>query len=127
MRVLLADDQPQVRSAMRLLLEEEPGLSVVDEVVSAGDLLSRVEATYPDLILLDWELPGLRPGEMLPALHALDSVPVVVALSGRPEARRVALAAGADVFVSKGDPPEQLQTAIDQCRSRLHYRVGWGV
>ena len=124
MRVLLADDQPQVRSALRLLLEEEPGLSVVDEVVSAGELLSRVEVTCPDLILLDWELPGLRPGEMLPALNALDFGPVVVALSGRPEARRAALAAGADVFVSKGDPPEQLQTAIDQCRSRLYYRVG---
>ena len=76
MRVLLADDQPQVRSALRLLLEEEPGLSVVDEVVSAGELLSRVEVTCPDLILLDWELPGLRPGETLPAFPSLSlSVP----------------------------------------------------
>ena len=114
MRVLLADDQPQVRSALRLLLEEQPGLSVVDEVVTAGELLSRVEATCPDLILLDWELPGLRPDKILPALHALDPGPVVIALSGRPEARQAALAAGADVFVSKGDPPERLLAAIDQ-------------
>jgi DNA-binding NarL/FixJ family response regulator len=109
-----------VRSALRLLLEEKAGLSVVAEVVSAGELLSRVEATCSNLILLDWELPGLRPDEMLPALHALDPGPVVIALSGRPEARQAALAAGADVFVSKGDPPDRLLAVIEQCRSRSY-------
>ena len=42
----------------------------------------------------------------------------VVALSGLPEARREALAAGADAFVSKGDPPEKLLAAVRGCRRK---------
>jgi DNA-binding NarL/FixJ family response regulator len=45
MRVLLADDQSKVRSALRLLLKQEPGMSVVGEAVEAEDLLAQVEAT----------------------------------------------------------------------------------
>jgi DNA-binding NarL/FixJ family response regulator len=116
MRVLLADDQTKVRSALRLLLEQEPGLSVVGEAVEAEDLLAQVEATQPDLVLLDWELPGLRTDDRLSVLRALCPQLKVIALSGQPEARRAALSAGADAFVSKGEPPERLLAAVEDCR-----------
>jgi DNA-binding NarL/FixJ family response regulator len=112
MRVLLADDQTKVRSALRLLLEQEPGLSVVGEAAEAEDLLAQVEVTQPDLVLLDWELPGLRTDDRLSALRALCPQLKVIALSGQPEARRAALSAGADAFVSKGEPPERLLAAL---------------
>jgi DNA-binding NarL/FixJ family response regulator len=120
MRVLLADDQTKVRSALRLLLEQEPGLSVVGEAVEAEDLLAQVEATQPDLVLLDWELPGLRTDDRLSVLRALCPQLKVIALSGQPEARRAALSAGADAFVSKGEPPERLLAAVEDCRPRQH-------
>jgi DNA-binding NarL/FixJ family response regulator len=125
MRVLLADDQTKVRSALRLLLEQEPGLSVVGEAAEAEDLLAQVETTQPDLVLLDWELPGLRTDDRLSVLRALCPQLKVIALSGQPEARRAALSAGADAFVSKGEPPEQLLAAVEDCRPR-QYRVGNG-
>jgi len=112
MRVLLADDQSKVRSALRLLLEQQPGLSVVSEAVEAEDLLAQVEASQPDLVLLDWELPGLRADDRLSALRRLCPRLKVIALSGRPEARQAALTAGADAFVSKGEPPERLLTTL---------------
>lgn len=112
LRVLLADDQPEVRSALRLLLEQEPGIQVLGEVVDACELLSRVRATSPDLALLDWELPGCSAAELLAALRSSCVNLKVIALSGRPEARHAALAAGADTFVSKGDPPEALLRAL---------------
>ena len=112
MRVLLADDQSKVRSALRLLLEQQPGLSVVSEAAEAEDLLAQVEATQPDLVLLDWELPGLRADDRLPALRTRCPRLKVIALSGRPEARQAALTAGADAFVSKGEPPERLLTTL---------------
>jgi DNA-binding NarL/FixJ family response regulator len=123
MRVLLADDQTKVRSALRLLLEQEPGLSVVGEAAEAEDLLAQVEATQPDLVLLDWELPGLRTDDRLSALRTLCPRLKVIALSGRAGARRAALAAGVDAFVSKGDPPERLLAAVDDCWHRRH-RLG---
>ena len=112
MRVLLADDQKKVCSALRLLLEQEPGLSVVGEAVEAEELLAQVEVTQPDLVLLDWELPGLRTHDGLVTLRTLCPHLKVIALSGQPEARQAALTAGADAFVSKGDPPEQLLATL---------------
>lgn len=124
MRVLLADEQDFVRSALRLLLEQEAGISVVGEAKAANDLLALARATRPDLVLLSCELPGLvlngqhgRQPTLLPELRALEPRPAVVALSGRPEAERAALGAGADGFVSKGDPPERLLTTLRAVRT----------
>ena len=115
MRILLADDQAQVLSALRLLLEQESAFVVVGETGRAQDLLCQAELSQPDLVLLDWELPGSLATNLLPALRARCVKVKVVALSGRPEARREALAAGIDAFVSKGDPPEYLLTVVHTC------------
>ena len=124
MRVLLADDQVNVRSALRLLLAQEPDLDVVGEATGTEELLAQAKIVHPDLVLLDWELPGLQPTDpatdsgqqLLLTLHACHPGLRVIALSGRPEACQAALAAGADAFVSKGDPPERLLAAVDSCR-----------
>ena len=118
MRILLADDRAKVRSALRLLLEQEPGLSVVGEAASADELLAQVQTAGPDIVLLDWELPGRPAAEVVSALHECCPGLSVIALSGRPEARRAALAAGCDTFASKGDPPERLLAAVNGCRRR---------
>jgi len=116
MNVLLADDQAKVRSAIRLLLEQDDDKEVLGEAVDATGLLDWVKVVCPDLVLLDWELPGGGGEELLDAIRANCSRVTIVALSGRPEARQAALDAGADGFVSKGDPPERLLEAIDACR-----------
>ncbi len=117
MDVLLADDQPKVRSALRLLLEHQPDIDVLGEAVNATGLLDWVRAASPDLVLLDWELPSFEPG-VLRTLRDLCPSADVIALSGQPEARQAALSAGADGFVSKGDPPERLLAAIEACCKR---------
>jgi DNA-binding NarL/FixJ family response regulator len=115
MRVLIADDQPQVRSALRLLLKQEPGMIVVGEAEDTQQALELSARQRPDLVLLDWELPKNAGQRLLPALRARCPHTKVVALSGRPEARKAALAAGADAFVSKGDPPERVLAAVENC------------
>ena len=52
-RVLLADDQAEVRIALRLLLEEALALTDLGEVADGAALLGRVRATHPALLLLD--------------------------------------------------------------------------
>lgn len=116
MRILLADNQSAMRSALRLLLEQEVGVSIVGEVAEAVALLAEAEAAQPDLVLLDCELPGLLPRDFLLVLRDCCRHTVVVALSGRPEARRDALDAGVDAFASKGDPPEYLLAILHTFR-----------
>jgi DNA-binding NarL/FixJ family response regulator len=113
MRVLLADDQAKVRSALRMLLAEHPDIEILGEAVDTTGLLDWVKAACPDLVLLDWELPGLPADAILSMLHEWCPGLRVIALSGRPEAVEAALGAGADAFVSKGDPPEALLVAIE--------------
>jgi len=120
MRVLLADDQAKVRSALRLVLEQQPSVQVLGEAVDATGLLDWVKAACPDLVLLDWELPGIESDGLLPPLRELCPGLMVIALSGRPEARQAALDAGADAFVSKGDPPEWLLAAVNDCCHRRY-------
>ena len=67
--ILIADDQPKVRRALRLLLEQELEANVVGEAAEAKDLLAQVAAGCPDLVLLDWGLPGMAAEDLLVALR----------------------------------------------------------
>ena len=107
-RILLADDQPKVRSALRILLGQQPKVEVVGDVGEVESLLDQLDKACPDLILLDWGLPGLSGNGRLSKLREHNPEIKVIVLSGRPEDRRAALAAGADAFVSKVEPPARL-------------------
>ena len=107
-RILVADNDVRVRSALRTLLSQERGQIVIQESSDLGSLAIQIKEFQPDLILLDWELPGRPAAALLFALHGLCYHPKVIVLSRRPESEEAALAAGADAFVSKGDPPDQL-------------------
>jgi CheY-like chemotaxis protein len=115
MRILIADPQPKVRFALRVLLERQPGLEVVGEAGDAEGLLSQTEVACPDAVLLGWELSGIPVEQVMSALRKACPELVVIALSGRLEAQRAAAALGADAFVSKSSPPEQLLAAIAAC------------
>jgi DNA-binding NarL/FixJ family response regulator len=116
MQILLADNQPQVRFGLSVLLEHQPGIEIVGQAANARDLLAQSKTTKPDLILLDWKLPKMRTADLLSALRKACPDVTVIVLSGRPEARRAALNAGADGFVGKYELPEKLLAAITQCR-----------
>ena len=57
-RILLADDNQDLRSALRLLLETRLRLDLVIEARDMEHVLAQVEEARPDCIILDWELPG---------------------------------------------------------------------
>ena len=113
MHILLADDQIKVCSALRFLLEQEPGYTVGGEAVDANSLLRALSDQRFDLVFLDWELPGLPAREILHLLKiGFPSVKIVV-MSTDPRAKQEALAVGADAFVSKIAPPVQLSALIN--------------
>jgi DNA-binding NarL/FixJ family response regulator len=94
------------------MLEQEPEFEIVGEASDSDALPESIERSHPDVVLLDWELPGNPPEPLLNLLRSSCPGAKVVALSGRPEARLPALQAGVDSFVSKGDPPEALLGAL---------------
>lgn len=114
MRILLADDQSEVRLALKILLDQESGLQVVDEAGELSSLIIKAKESKPDVVLLDWELSNLRVSDLMPVFRYLFPDLRIIAMSGRPEASKAAMAAGVDAFVSKGDNPEKLLEAISR-------------
>ncbi len=107
-RILVADNDARVRSALQTLLRQEPGQIQMRESADFDSLAAQVQEFKPDLVLLDWELPGRPAAALLLALHRLDYHPSVIVLSTRPELEQDARDIGADGFVCKGDSPERL-------------------
>lgn len=111
MRIVLADRQHRVRRALSLLLARQPGWQVVGQASTAEELDQLLANTAADVLLLDWDL-----SVHLALLGQRKAGLRIIALSGQPEVREAATAAGADDFVSKGDPPERLLAAIRRCQ-----------
>jgi DNA-binding NarL/FixJ family response regulator len=114
MRILVADNDARVRSALHMLLKQEPGEAVIAESGDLDSMAVQIREFQPELVLLDWELPGHAAAALLIALGGLELRPKIIVLSGRSDARKMALALGADDFVYKGDPPDQLLLAYRQ-------------
>jgi len=122
MNVLLVDDQSKVRSAIRLLLEQQPDWNIVDEACNISELLNHVEHYCPDVLLLDWELPGYSVEKLIRKLRSLCSDLFIIVLDSNPQTRQPALEAGANEFVSKNDPPERLLDTIISFKNIAGYQ-----
>jgi DNA-binding NarL/FixJ family response regulator len=115
-RILIADDEPNVRFALKVLLGQQAELRVAGEAGDARALLGQMQANCADVVLLDWDLGGVTADDLLPVICQLCPRTAVIVLSGKPGIRQAALAAGADAFISKADPPEQLLRAVRSAR-----------
>ena len=116
MRILIAIHDMGLLSALRMWIGEQAGFTLIGEASDMESLLDQAEETQPDLVLLDWELRGQPGSDLITALHALDSQPKVVVLSVKLGAEETAMAAGADAFAAKGDPPKRLLVVLQRMR-----------
>ncbi|HSK15709.1 MAG TPA: response regulator [Gaiellaceae bacterium] len=113
-RVLVVDDDPQLREFIRVNLEME-GYEV-REAASAGEGLAALDESSPDLILLDVLMPGVDGWEMLKRVqerHGVESIPVIM-YSGMVEDGEQAEERGAQAFIGKPFDPRRLLEATRQ-------------
>jgi DNA-binding NarL/FixJ family response regulator len=120
-RILIADRRADVRSAVKNFLTAGLDVETVAEASQSQELLAQMEAIAPDIVLVEWGLPGCPSQELLPRLRALDAEVQIIALGIEPQHLADALAAGANVFVAKSDPPKRLFTAVLIAREEREY------
>ncbi|WP_329010344.1 response regulator transcription factor [Micromonospora rifamycinica] len=113
-RLLLAEDQGMMRSALALLLNLEPDLEVVAEAGTGTAALAAALRVRPDVALLDIEMPDGSGLDTAAALrHRLPSCRVLILTTfGRPGYLRRAMEAGARGFLVKDGPVEELAVAV---------------
>jgi DNA-binding NarL/FixJ family response regulator len=105
-RIFLADSQPEVRSALRLLLLDL-NMHVVGETDNWSSALTGASSTQPDMVVMDWDL--IPTDTTLMELRATCPATVVIVLISHLDARQqAALSAGADSFISKGETPDRV-------------------
>ncbi|GGZ43891.1 DNA-binding response regulator [Streptomyces inusitatus] len=114
-RIVLADDERMVRTALRVILEAEPGLTVVGEATTGAEAVSVVRELRPDVVLMDVRMPeidGIRATERI--LASLPDPPRIVVVTTFENDSYVyeALRAGAAGFLLKRAAPEELVQAV---------------
>ena len=118
MRIFIADADRELRLAVQILLHQEAGMYVTGMAVRAEGLAAQVAASQPDVLVLDWHLPGGSIAEVLAEIGQSASRPQVVVMSVNPDTEQDAMAAGADVFVAKNAPPSELLGSLRSIEAR---------
>jgi DNA-binding NarL/FixJ family response regulator len=115
-RVLIVDDHPLTRAGLVYMINREPDLTVCGEAENAAQALKLLEASQPDLLLVDLTLPGKSGLELIKDVKAMyPEVPILV-ISMQDESLYVdrVLRAGARGYITKHEKSESLMSAVRQ-------------
>jgi len=114
-RILIVEDHPTMREAVRLVLERE-GFEI-DEASDGDQALAAIRDDAPDLVLLDMSIPGTTGPEVLAAVKGdpgTSGVRVIVVTATGEEGRATAMAGGADHYFTKPFSPIALLEAVEE-------------
>jgi CheY-like chemotaxis protein len=113
--ILIVEDHPTMREAMRLVLEHEG--FVIREVADGASALQMVRSDPPDLMFLDLNIPGTSGAEVLRQLKAdpaTANVRVIIVTAEGEEGREYVLSLGADEYFTKPFSPTALLRTVEQ-------------
>lgn len=116
-RILIVDDQQHARRSLKALLATTFQLVNTCEAVNGIEATQCVEECKPDIVLMDAQMPEMDGIEATRIIKANSPLTSVIVLSMYTEYQAAALAAGADAFISKGEPPEHLLEALAKATS----------
>jgi DNA-binding NarL/FixJ family response regulator len=114
-KVLLVDDDPLVRSGLRLMLGGADSLEVVGEVEDGRGVLGAIDVHHPDVVLMDIRMPSLDGIAATRLVRSQPSPAAVLVLTTFDADELVlrALRAGASGFLLKDTPPTEIVRAIE--------------
>jgi two-component system response regulator DesR len=117
LRILIVDDQQRARQSLKALLATGFQLVNTCEAVNGIEAVRCVEECKPDIVLMDAQMPEMDGIEATRIIKDKSPQTPVIVLSMYTEYQAAALAAGADAFISKGEPPERLLEALAKATS----------
>jgi DNA-binding NarL/FixJ family response regulator len=114
LRVIIVDDHPIVRDGLKSLLSSIDDIELVGEAGTGEDAITLVDATKPDVVIMDIEMPGMGGIEATRVLAAHHPAIPVLALTmyGQDEFVFAALRAGARGYLLKGAQQQDLLRAV---------------
>jgi DNA-binding NarL/FixJ family response regulator len=125
-RVLVVDDHAVVRSGLKHLLEEQPGVEVCSEATTGVEAVENVKKAKPDMVLLDLTMPdmnGLDAARQIREISPNTDI-LVLSMHYTEEIAREVLRSGARGYMLKSDANTELVTAINRVRRGEQYFTG---
>ena len=113
MLILIADDQKHARQSLRALVVATFPEAEILEATTGREALRLAEEVRPRLAILDVRMPDLDGLAAAREIRSRWPEVRILVLTVDPSCSREALAAGADAFVTKGEPPERLMSVLD--------------
>lgn len=123
-KVLIADDEKEIRNLLRLYLEND-GFNVMD-VASGEEVAGAMDKFKPDIVLLDVMMPGKDGIHVLKDIREVSNVPVMIISARTADAERIlGLNVGADDYICKPFNPLEVVARV-KSNLRRFYSLGGG-
>jgi DNA-binding NarL/FixJ family response regulator len=113
-KVLIADDHALIRQGLKSLLSFDPEITVVAEAEEGKSIVPMLKQYRPDVLLMDINMPGMTGIEVLSKIKA-DQMQIKIIFLTVEDNQKIIMKAieiGADGYVLKGSPPEELIEAV---------------
>jgi DNA-binding NarL/FixJ family response regulator len=111
-RMLIVDDNHSFRKGMQALLSIQPDMEVVGEAPNGHSAMKMIEKFHPDCILVDAQMPGMNGIEITRQIKNLRPEMKIILMTMYVDYRSKSIEAGADAFMTKGIPPEDVLSVI---------------
>ena len=111
-RLMIVDDNPHARKALSAFISTQDWLSVISEASNGEDALEKIEDCPPDVILMDVHMPIMDGLEVTQIIKSRWPQIRIVILTIYSEYKSQASQAGADAFLVKGCPMEEMISTI---------------
>jgi len=120
LRILIADDQPYMRRAVKALLESQDGWVVCGEAADGLEAIEKTKELHPDVIVMDMVMPRVNGLEATRKIHQdfPDSQVLILTLHNLPELATLVKSAGARGLVLKSDSNHLLISAVERLRQQ---------
>lgn len=117
-RIMIVEDSLRARCALRALISQQAGVEITAEASNGQEAIQIINEQMPDIVLMDVRMPVMDGLEATRLIKAKWSRVRVIMLTMYPENRAEAIEAGADAFLLKGCPVEEVMSVIHDLQKR---------
>lgn len=111
-KIMIVEDNPRARRALKALMSQQVGIDVTAEASNGQEAICNIKGEVPDIVIMDMRMPVMDGFEATKIIKANWPQIKVVAMTMYPDCQSEAFCAGADAFLVKGGPLEELLSMV---------------